>query len=164
MTYFKNNYGDVYSDEDAKTYIKDDVFSEDDFEEYLNYTENKFEICGNYYDAGETLRNAFPSDFDSEYDNKIEEITDGFLENLEGAQIGEEVEVYDDHYVTVCDEDGNSDLRPEKTLLLPAEFCTVTEGENKVLRFKTEDEETRFVIDLPYSVAQAIAKSVINQL
>ena len=160
MTYFKNNYGDVYSDEDAKTYVKDDVYSDDDFEEYLNYNENKFEVCGNYYDAGETFRAAFPGDFDSEYDNQVDEITDAFLERLEDAQIGDEVEVYDGHYVTVCDEDGETSTKPVKNILLPAEY-TIEGEEDKVLRFKTEDEEERFVVELPISIAKEIAKKIL---
>ena len=160
MTYFKNNYGDVYSDEDAKTYIKDDVYSEDDFEEYLNYNENKFEVCGNCYDAGETFRTAFPGDFDSEYDNQVDEITDAFLERLEDAQIGEEIEAYDGHYVTVCDENGNISTKPVKNILLPAEY-TIEGEEDKVLRFKTEDEEERFVVELPISIAKEIAKKIL---
>lgn len=160
MTYFKNNYGDVYSDEDAKTYVKDDVYSDDDFEEYLNYNENKFEVCGNYYDAGETFRTAFPGDFDSEYDNQVDEITDAFLERLEDAQIGDEVEVYDGHYVTVCDEDGNTSTKPVKNILLPAEY-TIEGEEDKVLRFKAEDEEERFVVELPISIAKEIAKKIL---
>ena len=160
MTYFKNNYGDVYSDEDAKTYVKDDVYSDDDFEEYLNYNENKFEVCGNYYDAGETFRIAFPGDFDSEYDNQVDEITDAFLERLEDAQIGDEVEVYDGHYVTVCDEDGETSTKPVKNILLPAEY-TIEGEEDKVLRFKTEDEEERFVVELPISIAKEIAKKIL---
>lgn len=160
MTYFKNNYGDVYSDEDAKTYVKDDVYSDDDFEEYLNYNENKFEVCGNYYDAGETFRTAFPGDFDSEYDNQVDEIADAFLERLEDAQIGDEVEVYDGHYVTVCDEDGNISTKPVKNILLPAEY-TIEGEEDKVLRFKTEDEEERFVVELPISIAKEIAKKIL---
>ena len=160
MTYFKNNYGDVYSDEDAKTYIKDDVYSEDDFEEYLNYNENKFEVCGNCYDAGETFRTAFPGDFDSEYDNQVDEITDAFLERLEDAQIGEEIEAYDGHYVTVCDENGETSTKPVKNILLPAEY-TIEGEEDKVLRFKTEDEEERFVVELPISIAKEIAKKIL---
>ena len=160
MTYFKNNYGDVYSDEDAKTYIKDDVYSEDDFEEYLNYNENKFEVCGNCYDAGETFRTAFPGDFDSEYDNQVDEITDAFLERLEDAQIGDEVEAYDGHYVTVCDENGETSTKPVKNILLPAEY-TIEGEEDKVLRFKTEDEEERFVVELPISIAKEIAKKIL---
>jgi len=160
MTYFKNNYGDVYSDEDAKTYVKDEVYSEDDFEEYLNYNENKFEVCGNYYDAGETFRTAFPSDFDSEYNNQVDEITDAFLERLEDAQIGDEVEVYDEHFVTVCDENGETSTKPVKNILLPAEY-TIEGDEDKVLRFKTEDEEERFVVELPISIAKEIAKKIL---
>ena len=160
MTYFKNNYGDVYSDEDAKTYVKDDVYSDDDFEEYLNYNENKFEVCGNYYDAGETFRTAFPGDFDSEYDNQVDEITDAFLERLEDAQIGDEVEVYDEHFVTVCDENGETSTKPVKNILLPAEY-TIEGEEDKVLRFKTEDEEERFVVELPISIAKEIAKKIL---
>lgn len=161
MTHFKNiNYGDVYSDEDAKTYVRDEVYSEDDFEEYLNYNENKFEVCGNCYDAGETFRTAFPGDFDAEYDNQIDEITDGFLERLEDAQIGEEIEVYDGHYVTVCDENGETSIKPVKNILLPAEY-TIEGEEDKVLRFKTEDEEERFVVELPISIAKEIAKKIL---
>ena len=160
MTYFKNNYGDVYSDEDAKTYVKDEVYSEDDFEEYLNYNENKFEVCGNYYDAGETFRTAFPGDFDSEYDNQVDEITDAFLERLEDAQIGDEVEAYDGHFVTVCDENGETSTKPVKNILLPAEY-TIEGEEDKVLRFKTEDEEERFVVELPISIAKEIAKKIL---
>lgn len=160
MTYFKDEYGNVYDDNDLPDFIEDEVFDEDAFEEYLNDNENRFEVCGYEYSAGETMRSAYPSDFETEHRNKVAEITEEFRYRLENADLGESVEVYNDYYVTVCDEDGNISTKPVKTILLPAEY-TIEGEEDKVLRFKTEDEEERFVVELPISIAKEIAKKIL---
>jgi len=160
MTYFKDEYGNVYDDDDLVDYIENNAFDEDAFESYLNDTEDIITICGRDYDPGDVLRNAYPFDFDMEYKNKLEELASEFRDRLEPAVIGDNVEVCCDTYVTVCDEDGNTSTKPVKNILLPADY-TIEGEEDKVLRFKTEDEEERFVIELPIAIAKEIAKKIL---
>lgn len=160
MTYFKDEYGNVYDDDDLVDYIENNAFDEDAFETYLNDTEDIVTICGRDYDPGDILRNAYPFDFDMEYKNKLEELASEFRDRLEPAVIGDNVEVCCDTYVTVCDEDGNTSTKPVKNILLPADY-TIEGEEDKVLRFKTEDEEERFVIELPIAIAKEIAKKIL---
>lgn len=160
MTYFKDEYGNVYDDDDLVDYIENNAFDEDAFESYLNDTEDIVTICGRDYDPGDVLRNAYPFDFDMEYKNKLEELASEFRDRLEPAVIGDNVEVCCDTYVTVCDEDGNTSTKPVKNILLPADY-TIEGEEDKVLRFKTEDEEERFVIELPIAIAKEIAKKIL---
>lgn len=160
MTYFKDEYGNVYDDDDLVDYIENNAFDEDAFESYLNDTEDIVTICGRDYDPGDVLRNAYPFDFDTEYKNKLEELASEFRDRLEPAVIGDNVEVCCDTYVTVCDEDGNTSTKPVKNILLPADY-TIEGEEDKVLRFKTEDEEERFVIELPIAIAKEIAKKIL---
>ena len=159
MTYFKDEYENVYDDDDLVDYIENNAFDEDAFETYLNDTEDIVTICGRDYDPGETLHAAYPGDFDMEYKNKLEELASEFRDRLESAVIGDNVEVCDT-YVTVCDEDGNTSTKPVKNILLPADY-TIEGEEDKVLRFKTEDEEERFVIELPIAIAKEIAKKIL---
>lgn len=160
MTYFKDEYGNVYDDDDLVDYIENNAFDEDAFESYLNDTEDIVTICGRDYDPGDTLRNAYPYDFDTEYKDKLEELASEFRDRLDSAEIGDNVEVCCDTYVTVCDEDGNTSTKPVKNILLPADY-TIEGEEDKVLRFKTEDEEERFVIELPIAIAKEIAKKIL---
>lgn len=160
MTYFKDEYGNVYDDDDLVDYIENNAFDEDAFESYLNDTEDIVTICGRDYDPGDVLRNTYPFDFDMEYKNKLEELASEFRDRLEPAVIGDNVEVCCDTYVTVCDEDGNTSTKPVKNILLPADY-TIEGEEDKVLRFKTEDEEERFVIELPIAIAKEIAKKIL---
>ena len=160
MTYFKDEYGNVYDDDDLVDYIENNVFSEDDFESYLNDNEDTVTICGRDYDPGETLHAAYPSDFDMEYRDKLGELAYEFRDRLDSAEIGDNVEVCCDTYVTVCDEDGNTSTKPVKNILLPADY-TIEGDEDKVLRFKTEDEEEKFVVELPVSIAKEIAKKIL---
>lgn len=160
MTYFKDEYENVYDDDDLVDYIENNAFDEDAFESYLNDTEDTVTICGRDYDPGDVLRNAYPFDFDMEYKNKLEELASEFRDRLESAVIGDNVEVCCDTYVTVCDEDGNTSTKPVKNILLPADY-TIEGEEDKVLRFKTEDEEERFVIELPIAIAKEIAKKIL---
>lgn len=160
MTYFKDEYENVYDDDDLVDYIENNVYDEDAFESYLNDTEDIITICGRDYDPGDVLRNAYPFDFDMEYKNKLEELASEFRDRLEPAVIGDNVEVCCDTYVTVCDEDGNTSTKPVKNILLPADY-TIEGEEDKVLRFKTEDEEERFVIELPIAIAKEIAKKIL---
>lgn len=161
MTYFKDEYGNVYNDDDLVDFICEEVFEADDFEEYLNENEDSVTICGRDYDAGETLRNAYPGDFDMEYNDKLGEIASEFRDRLEDVEIGDVVEVYGEHTVTICDEDGNTVVKPVKNILLPADY-TIEGGEDKVFRFETEDEEERFVVELPVAIAKEIAKRVLS--
>lgn len=160
MTYFKDEYGNVYDDDDLVDYIENNAFDEDAFESYLNDTEDIVTICGRDYDPGDVLHAAYPFDFDMEYKNKLEELASEFRDRLESAVIGDNVEVCCDTYVTVCDEDGNTSTKPVKNILLPADY-TIEGEEDKVLRFKTEDEEERFVIELPIAIAKEIAKKIL---
>ena len=160
MTYFKDEYENVYDDNDLVDYIENNAFDEDAFESYLNDTEDIITICGRDYDPGDVLRNAYPFDFDMEYKNKLEELASEFRDRLEPAVIGDNVEVCCDTYVTVCDEDGNTSTKPVKNILLPADY-TIEGEEDKVLRFKTEDEEERLVIELPIAIAKEIAKKIL---
>jgi hypothetical protein len=160
MTYFKDEYENVYDDDDLVDYIENNAFDEDAFESYLNDTEDTVTICGRDYDPGDVLRNAYPFDFDMEYKNKLEELASEFRDRLEPAVIGDNVEVCCDTYVTVCDEDGNTSTKPVKNILLPADY-TIEGEEDKVLRFKTEDEEERFVIELPIAIAKESAKKIL---
>lgn len=97
--------------------------------------------------------------YDVEYDRKIEEISEEYAGEFEDKEIGETVNV-GSVTVTICDEDGETCTKPVKNILLPADF-TIEGGEDKVLRFKTEDEEERFVIDLPITIAKEIAKRIL---
>ena len=160
MTHFIDEFGNVYDDDDLPDFIADEVFDEDAFEEYLNDNEDRFEVCGYDYGAGETMRSAYPSDFETEHRNKIAEIAEEFRYNLENADLGDTVDVYNGYLVTVCDEDGNTSTKPVKNILLPAEY-TIEGEEDKVLRFKAEDEEERFVVELPISIAKEIAKKIL---
>ena len=160
MTYFKDEYGNVYDDDDLVDYIENNAFDEDAFESYLNDNEDTVTICGRDYDPGDVLRNAYPYDFDMEYKDKLGELASEFRDRLDSAEIGDNVEVCCDTYVTVCDEDGNTSTKPVKNILLPADY-TIEGEEDKVLRFKTEDEEERFVIELPIAIAKEIAKKIL---
>ena len=170
MTYFKNEYGDVYNDDNLADYIGDNVFDEDAFEEYLNDTEDNFEVCGYSYSAGETMRNAYPSDFDSEYRNKLTDLAAEFEDRLEGAELGESVEVYGDTYVTVCDEDGNTETVKTETISLAYSSFKVEGGEDKVLVFETEQEVEneeqvrevkKYKVEIPVTVFKEVAKQVL---
>ena len=160
MTHFIDEFGNVYDDDDLPDFIADEVFDEDAFEEYLNDNEDRFEVCGYDYGAGETMRSAYPSDFETEHRNKIAEIAEDFRYNLENADLGDTVDVYNGYLVTVCDENGETSTKPVKNILLPAEY-TIEGEEDKVLRFKAEDEEERFVVELPISIAKEIAKKIL---
>ena len=160
MTYFKDEYGNVYDDDDLVDYIENNAFDEDAFESYLNDNEDIVTICGRDYDPGDVLHSAYPSDFDMEYRDKLAELATEFRDRLDSAEIGDNVEVCCDTYVTVCDEDGNTSTKPVKNILLPADY-TIEGEEDKVLRFKTEDEEERFVVELPISIAKEIAKRIL---
>ena len=111
------------------------------------------------------MRNAYPSDFDSEYRNKLTDLAAEFEDRLEGAELGESVEVYGDTYVTVCDEDGNTETVKTETISLAYSSFKVEGGEDKVLVFETEQEvdgETKkYKVEIPVTVFKEVAKQVL---
>ena len=94
-----------------------------------------------------------------EYDRKVDEIHDELIERLEGHEIGDSLD-FNGYDIIVCDEDGETTTKELKNLIIGADF-EVVGGEDKVIRFKTEDEEERFEIDIPLTIFKEIAKGIL---
>lgn len=159
----------VYSTDDLEEFVRD-VYDYDEFDEYLDGEYEDIEILDCSFTASEVIKAMDEYSYERGYSEKVSERAEGYADALDGAEIGDTVDI-GGRTVIVCDEDGNTENVKTETVSLAYSSYKVEGGEDKVLVFETEGdveidadgttEKKKYKVEIPLSVFKEVARQIL---